>query len=340
MTFSGKSPTGPRPHDETLVEEATTWFVRLRSDGAGDGDRRDFEAWLRRDPAHADAYAQAEALWDEIGGMPDPRTGPTGRQPDATVRRAAPSRPRRRRPLRHGALAAGLALVAVVGAWSIGGYDRLRADHATAVGEIRSVTLSDGSAVELNTDTALAVDITDHRRRIELFRGEAFFIVAPDANRPFEVVAGPVLSRAVGTAFNVADGGRSVTVAVDEGRVRVARLPAGRNAEDGPVLGVGQAARYGDGGGIEVGPVDVAATTSWRRGKLVFVNRPLRDVVDEIDRYRPGAIFFLDSVMAGARFTGMFNLRDTDAALAAIGTALDIDVVQVTPYLTLLRARK
>lgn len=338
MTFTGKPSAEPRPRDEALVEEATTWFVRLRSDGVEDADRRGFEAWLRRDPAHADAYARAEALWDEVGGMPDPRTE-AGLAPPEAVRPDLLARPRRRRPLQFGALAAGLALVAAVGLWSAGGYDRLRADHATAVGEIRTITLSDGSVVELNTDTAIAVDITDDRRRIALFRGEAFFTVVPDPGRPFDVAAGPGLARAVGTAFNVAGGDRAVTVAVAEGRVRVARLPGDADPNDGPVLGVGQAARYGDGGKIEVGPADVAAMTAWRRGKLVFANRPLRDVVDEIDRYRPGAILFLDTGIAGARFTGVFNLRDTDAALAAIETALAIDVVRVTPYLTLLRAR-
>ena len=338
MTTSGKPSAKPRPNDAALVEEATTWFVRLRADRVDDADRRSFEAWLQRDPAHADAYARAEALWDELGGIPDPRTE-TGSPEPADVRPALPARPRRRRPLQYGALAAGLALVAAVGLWSAGGYDRLRADHATAVGEIRTITLSDGSVVELNTDTALAIDMTDDRRRIALFRGEAFFTVASDPGRPFEVAAGPGLARAVGTAFNVADGGRSVTVAVTEGRVRVARLAGDADPNDGPVLGADQAARYGDGGEIEVGPADVATATAWRQGKLVFANRPLRDVVDDIDRYRPGAIIVLDSGIAGARFTGVFNLRDTDAALAAIETALDIDVVQVTPYLTLLRAR-
>jgi transmembrane sensor len=88
-----------------------------------------------------------------------------------------------------------------------------------------------------------------------------------------------------------------------------------------------------------VSAADVASLTAWRRGKLVFADRALRDVVSELDRYRAGRIVFLDSDIARARFTGVFNLPDTDRALAAIEASLDVDVVRLTPYLTLLRAR-
>jgi transmembrane sensor len=236
-------------------------------------------------------------------------------------------------------MAACIVLAAAVGLWSVAGYDRFRADYVTDVGQTRTVALADGSTVQLNTDTAIAVDFSPARRRVDLYRGEAFFTVAKDENRPFDVVAGDGVSRAVGTAFDVLDAGQSVTVAVEEGVVRVSRPSAPENDAEGVVLTAGEAARYGRTGEIEVRRDDDAAATAWRRGKLVFADRPLRDVVAELDRYRSGTIVFVNSEIAQARFTGVFNLRDTDQALAAIEGSLAVDVIRVTPYLTLLRAR-
>jgi transmembrane sensor len=346
MRFSSKSIADSGRHDDGLVEAAATWLVRMRSDLVGDADRRAFEAWLARDPSHGQAYAQAEALWGEVGEIPDPRMGSdvTDRSHGEATHRAPRTRPRRRRAMRwYGAAAASVVLAAAVGLWSAGGYDGLRADYVTAVGETRTVTLADGSTVQLNTDTAIAVDFSQTRRRIDLYRGEAFFTVTKDESRPFEVVAGNGTSRAVGTAFDVLDAERSVTVAVEEGAVRVSRLPrseaGAENDAAGIILHAGESARYGRTGDIEVRRDDDTAATAWRQGRLVFANRPLRDVVAELDRYRSGAIVFLDSDVARARFTGVFNLRDTDRALAAIEGSLAVDVIRVTPWLTLLRAR-
>ncbi|MEX2615140.1 MAG: FecR family protein [Alphaproteobacteria bacterium] len=329
------------PCDEARVEEATAWFVRMTSDLVTEADRRAFRAWIDRDPAHRAAYTEAEALWGAIGGIPDPRLGfgaegyPSGER----VRREVKVRPRQRRRLRHAAAAASLLLAAVVGLWFVGGTDSLRADHATAVGETREITLADGSVVHLNTDTAITVDLSDDCRCVGLLRGEAFFTVAPEPKRPFRVAAGGGASQALGTAFNVREAGETVTVAVAEGRVRVTGELAASGEAGRVTLAAGETARYAAAGGIETGRADVGLLTAWRQGRLVFADRRLRDVVAALDRYRPGAILFLDSSIADERFTGVFGLGDTDRALAAIEAALPIDVVRVTPWLTLLRAR-
>lgn len=325
--------------DEDLVEVATTWFVRMRSEPVSDQDRRGFEAWLDRDPTHGVAYAEAEALWGEIGEMPDPRgeTGGTPRIANDPVRRDSG---RRRRISGIGrALAASIVLAAALGFWSTDAYDTLRADHVTAVGEVRTIALADGSVVQLNTDTAIGIDFSAGHRRVDLYRGEAFFTVAKDESRPFDVVAGNGVSRAVGTAFDVHDAKGMVTVALEEGLVRVSRAVAPAPNAAGILLRAGETIRYGRSGEIDAPGKGDPAALAWRQGKLVFADRPLREVVAEIGRYRAGTIVILAPLLADARFTGVVNLRDTDQALAAIQGSLGIDVVRITPYLTLLRAR-
>lgn len=320
--------------DATIVETATAWFVRLRADGVTAEEHRAFEAWCALSPAHRKAYAEAETLWQELGTIPDPRQR-------AAAPRQAPAEARlRHRWRRLGALAAGLLLAAALGLWSLGGYDRLAADYATAVGERLTVTLTDGSVVHLNTDTALAVDLSAQHRRVQLYRGEAYFQVAPDRSRPFEVAAADGIARAVGTAFDVKRDGAAVTVAVAEGRVEVRRDPQPPSAAESVMLGPGEGLHYTTGGPATKRRIDVSVLTAWRQGRLVFANRPLRAVVAELDRYRPGAIVFLSSAIAEESFSGVVSLADTDQALAAIEGTLPVEVIRLTGYLTILRARQ
>ena len=330
------------PRGDRLAAEATGWFVRMISDRVSESDRRAFEEWLARDPAHHRAYVEAEALWGELGQVPDPRPGAArldGPPLERSWRQHQGRTGRRSRFRWSVALAASSLLLAAMGLWGEEIYDRWRADHATAVGETRSVALSDGSLVQLNTDTALAVRFTDDRRRIDLYRGEAFFTVESDRDRPFQVVAGGAAAVAVGTAFNIRIAADTVTVAVSSGRVEVSSEPGRGSSAEAVTLDAGGEARYGLRGEIQTQGVDLATVTAWREGRLVFADRPLRSVVAELDRYRPGAIIFLDSAIAETRFTGALNLDDTDQALAAIESALPIEVRRVTPWLTLLSPR-
>ena len=326
--------------DDQLAEEATAWFVRMSSDDVSADDHRAFDAWIDHSPAHREAYADAEALWGELGSIPDPRGlgGRSGEQQRDSGLRRREAGWTRRSTYRVAALAASLALVATIGLWSFGTFDRLGADYATAVGETRQIALDDGSRVHLNSDTVLAVDFTAACRCVRLIQGEAFFTVASDAEWPFQVMAAAGRSEVVGTAFNVRDHGDAVIVSVAEGKVRVTSQSDGVEEGGSALLTAGTFARYGQTGAVETGTADVEALSAWRQGRLIFADRRLREVVAELDRYRPGAIVLLQSAIADERFTGVFDLSDTDLTLDAIEATLAVDVLRVTPWLTLLRA--
>ena len=330
------------PGNDHLAQEAAKWFVRMSSDRVSESDRRTFEEWFSQDPAHLKAYAEAEALWAELGGLPDPRSD-AGRRSMGTSRpsRQQPqtrSRPRWRLRL-SAALAASILLLAALGIWGERAYDRWRADYATAIGETRAIALSDGSVVQLNTDTALAVRFSDDRRRIDLYRGEAFFTIASDEERPFQVRAGSGAALALGTAFNMRIVADTVAVAVSKGRVEVSLEPGHGSSGEAVVLNAGLEALYDRHGAIETRSVDLTSVIAWREGRLIFADQPLRTVVAELDRHRPGIIVFLDSAIADARFTGVLELHDTDYALAAIESTLPVEVRHVTPWLTFLDRR-
>ncbi|MGE0716909.1 MAG: FecR domain-containing protein, partial [Alphaproteobacteria bacterium] len=206
------------PVPDAIFEEAVIRQARLREPDATDDDRAAHARWIAADPLHALADAEARALWI-AAAVPAARVAAAPRSTPQP--RAAPSRRPVRRPvLARLALAASLLLAVAAGvAWGPVAFDRLRADHATAVGERRLVTLADGSRVWLNSDTALVVAMTAGERRVRLLRGEAFFEVAADPARPFVAATGAGSARDVGTAYDMRlDGGRA-SDAVLSGRV-------------------------------------------------------------------------------------------------------------------------
>lgn len=291
-----------RPHDD----EALAWFVRLRSDAAGPRDHAAFAAWRARDPAHARAYDQLAGLWRDLDELPDPRPQPS-----------------RRGFILAGALAASAAVIAGSGLYAT---DALRATGTALTRQ----TLADGSALELDAGSDVAVEMTAEARVVTLKRGRLFVTVARDPARPFTVVAGNGRTTALGTAFVVARRGERVTVAVTESAVSVAAGQATRRIQ------AGQRLTYGPAGADEptaLGPAD----TAWRQGKLVFQNEALADVVADLGRYRPGRIMLLGDDLAALRVSGIFDIGNPEGVLTAIARTLPVRLTRLTPYLVVIR---
>lgn len=297
--------------EDPVYEAAAGWVARLASHDATDRDREAFEAWRAADPAHAAAYVEMDALWHTLGRVPDRRS--------------------RRSPLKGGlaGLAVALVLCAAL-AFQLGLVDRLRSDLWSGVGDITHATLADGSRIDLNTGTAVALRFSETERGVTLLRGEAFFDVVPDASRPF-VVRGDGLSvRAVGTRFFVRTDGAASPVGVVEGSVDVA-------ASGPPVrVAAGEAVRRAEDAPLSVTRVDLGRATAWRTGRLVFSGERLSAVLTELGRYRHGRIVLLDAAAGERRVTGAFDPRDTDEALDAIASSLGVGVTRLSPLLVLV----
>jgi transmembrane sensor len=298
-----------RQPDAAAMSAAARWFVLLQDAEAASPQRAAFQAWLDRDADHLRAYERVETLWSAAETLP-------------SLRRA---RPDRRKVL--GSAAMGLAVLAAGGYFAVLRED---ADFRTGVGERRSVRLSDGTRVELSTDTSVAVSFGKDSRTVRLLKGEAFFRVAADPHRPFSVEADGGRTIALGTAFSVARQGGTVRVTVTEHAVMVqARGQARRLAN-------GETVVYGGNGMSPAGPLDPAAL-AWRRGKLVFVSRPLSEVVGALDGWRVGRTVVLDDELAARPVTLMVDVDRAEEALQRLAETLPARISHLTPLLTLLR---
>jgi transmembrane sensor len=203
------------------------------------------------------------------------------------------------------------------------------ADFSTSVGEIRTVTLKDGSRVDL--DTATSFDVDADQRNITLHTGRIFVQVAPDPSRPFSVKSGETTVRALGTAFVVRRDGDATTVAVTEHAVSFSSPRDSLRVQEGNTL------TYSPARGFEQShPIDVDTVTSWRRGELAFGDRPLSDVVKEIERYHRGKIIIVGDAVGRLPVSGVFDARDTDTLFASIELALPVQVIRL-PGVAILR---
>jgi transmembrane sensor len=189
----------------------------------------------------------------------------------------------------------------------------------TEFGERKRVALPDGSVLDLNTQSRVAVKFFRDRRTVALESGEAMFSVEHDAGKPFLVHAGERSIRVTGTRFNVRRDGDGASVFVLSGHVEISALPGTVLAQlsAGDALGAGATAPH---------RADVAALTAWRDGRLVFDDVPLAEVVREVSRYRRLPIRIDGEGIAGMRMSSTFSLNDTDALLAALPRILPVAV--------------
>ncbi|MDE1146444.1 MAG: FecR domain-containing protein [Azospirillaceae bacterium] len=321
----------PDKRQDEIDTAAADWAARLAGGPLSLAERRALDGWRDRDPAHGAALDEAQAAWALMGQL--------RAAPGVLARDIVPAwpTPKARRPLwRQMAAAAACLLLLVGGArlWLGDPLLLLTADARTNPGQQRSLTLADGSVVELGPASAIATRYSDGERRVALLAGVAYFTVAPMAgaeHRPFVVEAAGGTARALGTQFMVDRLADAVDVTVTEHTVAVTE-PAG----DQRVLSPGQAVRYSAMGLEPVREASVELATAWRQGRLVFDHQPLGEVVATLNRYRHGRIVVAGAELAARTVSGVFDTTDPDATLATVARELHARTAALPPLVTVL----
>jgi len=229
-----------------------------------------------------------------------------------------PFNSRRRRLMFAGVTAA---LFGSAGAWWL---ERRDGTYVSKVGEIRWVTLSDGSRMVLNTSTEAIVRFDKTRREIELAAGEGLFEVTKDPLRPFIVRAGSVSVHAIGTVFAVRSADQRVDVTVTEGIVEVVDNGASRNAVIRRVV-ANEHATIMETSEVQVQSiprVEAERRLAWREGMVDFAGESLDTAVQEINRHNHRQIVIDDAALASRPVVGVFRADDPDGFAATVATAL------------------
>lgn len=258
--------------DAALRLDAARWLMAAQEQQR---DEPAFARWYGADLRHRQAYDHLLRLW----------------QAGADV----PSAHRARRHLRRRGAHTALGLLALAGiamGTALLPADAQRTQVQTAAGQTRMFLLPDGSRAQLSAATTLQLDYDEGQRTVHLRRGQAWFQVQPDAQRPFVVSTRDGTVTALGTAFMVDQQASASLVSVTEHQVRIDRdgLP--------PVqVNEGQQARFDARGEVQPTAADRSAL-AWREQRLVFVSRPLGEVLAALDQWDGGHTLLTDPVLA------------------------------------------
>jgi transmembrane sensor len=332
-----------------IYEEASEWVVRHRTDDLDAQGRRRFDAWLRQSPQHVNAYLEMSSIWEGVPqidaslnpsadelivrsrgqgnvvslnehGKPDPFLAPAGVSSRADMAKICYS------------LAATVIVALGIASWV---YQQ-RGVYATGIGEQRTVTLVDGSVIELNARSRIKVRYGEHERAVDLAQGQALFRVAKDPSKPFIVASNGTYVRAVGTQFDVYKKSAGTVVTVVEGRVAVtdrrsfesslastlakapprgAVLDTGEMAASGPnehevLLGAGEQLVVAQALSSPPQPANIEAVTAWTEQRLVFDYTPLSEVAEEFNRYNHRRLVIEERELRVLHISGSFSSTD------------------------------
>lgn len=368
-----------------ITEAAGEWLECLSSDAVPEDQREAFADWLLTSPVHVGEYLRISTLRAELSGtlqrhpewveellqhdadniveLTDRSISKTA--VDLSVRGSvSDSVPVEESVSTHSsvrsrlwATAATVAVISIASWFGVTSYLDTPSDPptiATALGEQRSILLSDGSTLELNTETEVRIRFTEHARDIDLLRGELLVDVAKDPDRAFRVLSDGVVAQAIGTRFNVYKREGDTVVTVIEGRVAVNQAPtafpsgtsnSGSVATSEPVeltaglqIAVANQAVATPSVELTPEPVSLAKTTAWTDRRLMFDDEPLSAIVAEFNRYNRARLIITDAQLNDKRLSGVFDANDPNEFIALLQSLERIDIQQSADgHRTLLR---
>lgn len=292
---------------------AEAWVARLNSPECTSRDRAEFDLWLDAAPGHVIAYVDAERAHQAAAQLADDEM----LQAAARIAWRATGRDNMRsRWWAPAAMVASLLVATAVGVSWLRAPDQARDEHyLTSVGEQRSLRLSDGTQVRLDTDSAILARFDGERREVVVERGRVQFQVAADPARPFSVKAGTGLIRDIGTTFQVSKNGTEVNVGLLEGEVVISN----GLAQAGSTLRPGQQLSYDHSGRMTPPePLDINVAQAWPGGDLVFKNRRLDALLTEMNRYSATKLRLADPDLGKITVSGVFHIGDQAALLEAL----------------------
>jgi transmembrane sensor len=297
-------------------DQAAAWFAAERAGLMLAEERAAFDAW-RADSRNEAALTAMRELWDDLAVLKS-KTKP------------APAPTKRRIVL---PIAAALLLIVLGGAFAA---RMIRFDNTgieTIAGQQKTQSTPDGSVIAVNVASNVTYRITAAHRLVKLKDGEAAFMVKPDPARPFVVRVGDYEVRAVGTAFNVKQRNGAIQVAVSEGTVQICRLGKDGASIELTSLGAGQLLRFPaeySEASFSAAPRAVAPdqVAEWRMRIVTYEDAPIRDVVEDFNRYFSKKLLVQQPELLDRRVTVRLKVDDREQAIETLAGLLDAHVVR------------
>lgn len=334
---------------EAIEAQAAAWLAE-RDAGFTPAAAEKFSDWCAADRRHAAAVHRLEKAWTALQSLRDYR--PTARaHPDPDL-----LSPKRRRSMSGWFYASVTlpfaAMLLLAAAWWKTASPPVEGptaqNFATTMGGYQRVALEDGSVVELNSNTEVRVNYSTHERRLELLRGEAHFTVAQNRQRPFWVAADGVTVRAVGTAFDVRVAPQGIEVLVTAGTVQLGRASASGSvvapgsSDSAPLVTAGWRATVPRAENAppsieKVGSPVVRDLLAWQSSRLVFVEMPLGEVIEQFNQRNQVQLSLADPELAKMPVGGSFAADNVETFVRLLSSNGDLIAEQTSPEQIVLR---
>jgi transmembrane sensor len=311
-----------------VIGEASNWFVRAKQ-GLTKDEQTDFRAWMQALPENAAAIDIVSRSWDVSGQVAESETlsSELRRAQRLSLIRTRLAR-RNRRPAIWGAAGLGvvaLATLAVI-VWpllSVG------ITYATLRGQQESVTLPDGTNVQLDAATKLYVRFAPFHRDVFLAGGEAEFDITDGDWRPFRLYTEYVQVRDLGTSFTVRSRDGNLQIVLLQGSVELRDIGTGTlRAQMSPGQ---QATITGVGGKVSIAAADLSSVLAWRVGQLVLKDAPLADALEEFHTRTTADISLADPESGRLRVSGVYRIADVAGFLDTLCTIYPLSWREVGP---------
>jgi transmembrane sensor len=322
---------------DEAATEARRWLLRHQEKALSAASLASFQAWMTV-PKNRAAYENIKNLWASFARLPALKGLVHIEDLDKFSTESKPNRRffhngnlfKRAVWLSTAALAASLTFVFLLRNYSpVGELSSHR--YATALQEVRTIELTDGSEVVLGAGSNVVVRYSNEVRSVILNSGEAFFTVVKDARRPFVVTIDQKSVRAVGTKFEVRRRAAEVRVAVTEGIVEVVSIDNSKTESHERILKTlvraGQRlVASSDGSSVAVRSIGGRVPGSWREGRVFYEEEPLGEVIADIRRYSQRHISIESPKLARLAVTGSFRITDVESFLNQLDRSLPVEI--------------
>lgn len=340
-----------------IVSEACAWIVQIEEGNLTPADQVAFKEWMNRSPVNKSEINRLAQFSSELNILTDM----TPSLDEAMLRRRKMRKSKFRGKVVLPLIMASITVVALMFSGLFMGdsimplIEDQPSFYATQIGGQQDITLSDGSVIKLNTNTEVEVDFNAKRRKIRLIKGEAFFQVAHNQDRPFLVYAGDKVVRAVGTAFIVRNLIEKFEVTVTEGRVELKTdqvssivksvtsvSTATKQAKPsivGPIaIEAGETITYAIASAVvtaapkknnrveKITKREIERELSWQDGLLEFSDTPLTEVIADLSRYTSLKIEISDPELRNLKFGGLFRTDELSVLFDTLETNFDIKI--------------
>lgn len=290
------------------IQQAAIWMARLWADDVNQQDEIAFQTWYEEKPEHALAWQQLELLQEKFHKVPQSELS----------RKVLISQEKglsRRHLLLLGLFTLGNLSLIFSG---LAGHPGRR-EYVTAVGEIKTVTLSDGTVMSMNTDTSVYVDFEQSERMLYLLKGEIMISSAQDI-KPFYVTTRDGKVVPIGTYFIVNQREQETIVSVYEGVVELRPMRSIQFVQ----LKAMQQAAFNTKGTMPIQQLSTSRAL-WLEHKIQATNSKLTDFIIELARYHRGVINVAPE-LAKYKVTGIFSINNIDKTLHHLSEILPIEI--------------